>query len=85
MSYFQHRGKENKLNKKILNKEGQKTKVNTTTFLECHDSGLLFRIYSQAALLVTRCISTVSFPTVPAWKRGLPFFKRELLGRQVGR
>lgn len=32
-------GEENKFNKKILNKEGQKTKVNTTTFLECQDSG----------------------------------------------
>lgn len=39
-------GKENKFNKKILNKEGQKTKVNTTIFLECQDSGSFFWIRS---------------------------------------
>lgn len=77
-------GKENKL-KKILNKEGQKTKVNTTTFLECHDSGLLFWIYNQAPLLVTRGVSTVFFQIVQAWKSGLPFLRCELPRRWVGR
>lgn len=71
-------------NKKILNKKRQKTKVNTTASLECPDSGLLFCIYSQATLLVTRCTSNVFFQTFPAWKRGLPFLTCQLPSRSEG-
>ena len=62
----------------------QKTKVNTTASLECPDSGLLFCIYSQATLLVTRCTSNVFFQTFPAWKRGLPFLTCQLPSRSEG-
>lgn len=58
-------GKEDTLNKKILNKEGQKSKANSTTSLEGYDCGLLFWIYSQASSVVTRCISTSFFQRVP--------------------
>lgn len=70
---FSAQGKENKFNKKILNKEEQKTKVNITTPLECCDSSLLFWICSRDPLVVTRCTSNVLFQMAPDGERGLPF------------
>lgn len=90
MSYFSQQRPENKFYKKILNKEGQKTKVNITTPLECRDSSLLFWICSRDPLVVTTCTSNVLFQMSPDGERGLPFplcklSRMQALTRVVGR